>query len=74
MTAYDYFTAFKRNLGFLNKDEQQKLRDSRVAVVGLGGTGGAHVHALAGLGIGAFSPAEPDPFESMKLPLRQSMP
>ena len=37
MTAYDYFTAFKRNLGFLNKTEQQKLRDSRVAVVGLGG-------------------------------------
>ena len=63
MTAYDYFTAFKRNLGFLNKTEQQKLRDSRVAVVGLGGTGGAQVHALARLGIGAFNLADPDVFE-----------
>lgn len=63
MTDYDYFTAFKRNLGFLNKAEQQKLRDSRVAVVGLGGTGGAQVHALARLGIGAFNLADPDVFE-----------
>lgn len=63
MTAYDYFTAFKRNLGFLNKEEQQKLRGSRVAVVGLGGTGGAQVHALARLGIGAFNLADPDVFE-----------
>ncbi len=61
--TYDYFTAFQRNLGFLSKAEQQKLRDSRVAVVGLGGTGGAQVHALSRLGIGAFSLADPDVFE-----------
>lgn len=63
MTAYDYFTAFKRNLGFLDKTEQQKLRGARVAVIGLGGTGGAQVHALARLGIGAFTLADPDVYE-----------
>ena len=60
---FDYLTAFKRNLGFLSKVEQQKIRDSRVAVVGLGGTGGAQVHALARLGIGAFNLADPDAFD-----------
>lgn len=60
---YDYATAFARNLGFLSEQEQDRLRRARVAIAGLGGTGGAQVHALARLGIGAFSLADPDTFE-----------
>lgn len=60
---YDYFEAFSRNLGFLSHDEQTRLRNSRVAIAGLGGTGGAQVHALARMGIGRFHLADPDTFE-----------
>ena len=60
---FDYNIAFNRNLGFLNASEQEKLRTSRVAIAGLGGTGGAQAHALARLGIGAFNLADPDTFE-----------
>jgi len=60
---FDYETAFQRNLGFIDADEQQLLRHARVAVAGLGGTGGAQVQALARVGIGAFNLADPDTFE-----------
>jgi len=60
---FDYDIAFCRNLGFLNTAEQQKLKASRIAIAGLGGTGGAQVHALSRLGIGAFNLADPDIFE-----------
>jgi molybdopterin/thiamine biosynthesis adenylyltransferase len=60
---YDYFEAFSRNLGFLSRDEQIRLRNARVAIAGLGGTGGAQVHALARMGIGRFHLADPDTFE-----------
>jgi len=61
--AFDYHTAFQRNLGFLNEEEQERLRRSRIAIAGLGGTGGAQAHALARLGLGAFHLADPDTFE-----------
>jgi molybdopterin/thiamine biosynthesis adenylyltransferase len=62
-TVFDYFTAFQRNIGFLTLAEQQELRDARVAIAGLGGTGGAQVHALSRMGIGKFTLADPDTFE-----------
>lgn len=61
--VFDYDIAFQRNLGFLDKTDQETLRRSRVAIAGLGGTGGAQVHALSRLGIGAFNLADPDTFE-----------
>lgn len=60
---YDYFEAFSRNLGFLSHEEQTRLRNARIAIAGLGGTGGAQVHALARMGIGRFHLADPDTFE-----------
>ena len=60
---YDYFEAFSRNLGFLSREEQGQLKDARVAIAGLGGTGGAQVHALSRMGIGKFHLADPDTFE-----------
>lgn len=60
---YDYREAFRRNLGFVSAAQQQRLLESRVAIAGLGGTGGAQVHSLARMGIGRFHLADPDVFE-----------
>lgn len=62
-SRFDYDTAFQRNLGFLSKEEQQRLKQARVAIAGLGGTGGAQAQALARMGIGKFTLADPDTFE-----------
>jgi molybdopterin/thiamine biosynthesis adenylyltransferase len=61
--AWSYDTAFSRNRGLINSVEQEKLRNSRIAIAGLGGVGGIHLVTLARLGIGAFHVADPDRFE-----------
>ena len=61
--SFDYTKAFRRNLGFISPDEQKRLRNTRIAVAGLGGVGGAEVQALARLGIGHFTIADLDIFE-----------
>ena len=61
-SAFDYATAFSRNVGWLTEAEQFALRGKRVAVAGLGGVGGSHVLTLARLGIGAFNLADFDTF------------
>lgn len=61
--AYDYFEAFSRTLGFLSRGDMERLRGARVGIAGLGGTGGAQVHALARMGVGNFNLADPDIFE-----------
>ena len=60
---FDYNEAFSRNLGWVTPQEQQRLRQARVAVAGMGGVGGVHVHALARLGIGHFNLTDYDSFE-----------
>lgn len=66
MTApsWNYNEAFKRNLGLINPQEQDRLRNARVAIVGQGGVGGIHLITLARLGIGKFTIADPDTFEA----------
>ncbi|MCP5416588.1 MAG: ThiF family adenylyltransferase [Chromatiaceae bacterium] len=63
MASFDYFTAFQRNIGFLSRQEQELVRGARVAIAGLGGTGGAQVHALARIGVGRFTLADLDTYE-----------
>jgi len=60
---FDYNTAFSRNIGWVTKQEQQKLRNKRVAIGGMGGVGGSHLIVLTRLGIGAFNIADLDEFE-----------
>ncbi|MBC8007438.1 MAG: ThiF family adenylyltransferase, partial [Prolixibacteraceae bacterium] len=60
---FDFHEAFSRNLGWITADEQNLLRRSRIAVGGLGGTGGDHVITLTRLGIGAFNIADFDTFD-----------
>ena len=62
--SWDYQQAFCRNLGLLSEQEQNKLRNARIAIPGLGGVGGVHLMTLARLGIGKFSIADPDTFET----------
>lgn len=61
--AWQYEEAFARNLGLINPQEQQRLRESCVAIPGMGGVGGIHLITLARLGVGKFKVADPDTFE-----------
>ncbi|WP_445766365.1 ThiF family adenylyltransferase [Rheinheimera sp.] len=61
-TAFNYQQAFSRNIGWFTVEEQQKLQQSRIAIAGCGGVGGAHLLSLARLGIGQFSLADFDSF------------
>ncbi len=60
---FEYDKAFSRNLGWVTEAEQQKLKKARVAIGGLGGSGGIHLVTLARLGIGAFNLADFDSFD-----------
>jgi hypothetical protein len=61
--AFDYDTAFSRNLGWVTREEQRRLRAARVAIAGLGGVGGLHLLTLVRLGVGRFHLAEFDRFD-----------
>ncbi len=61
--AFDYETAFSRNIGWVTVAEQARLRNARVAVGGLGGAGGAHLLTLSRLGLTKFHIADFDHFE-----------
>ena len=63
MNTFDYDAAFSRNIGWVTEAEQARLRQSRVAIGGLGGVGGVHLLTLARLGIGKFSIADFDIFD-----------
>ena len=60
---WSYDEAFARNRGLIAPQEQQRLRSSCVAVVGMGGVGGVDLVTLARLGVGRFRIADPDVFD-----------
>jgi molybdopterin/thiamine biosynthesis adenylyltransferase len=61
--AFTYQQAFSRNIGWVTREEQERLRGKRVAIAGMGGVGGVHLLTLARLGIGAFHIADFDEFD-----------
>jgi molybdopterin/thiamine biosynthesis adenylyltransferase len=61
---WTYSEAFSRNLGLIAPEEQEKLRQSRVAIPGMGGVGGMHLMTLARMGIGKFRISDADVFET----------
>ncbi|MEQ1602088.1 MAG: thiamine biosynthesis protein ThiF [Methylophilaceae bacterium] len=63
MTEFDYEAAFSRNLGVVSADEQARLRQSTVAIAGMGGVGGDYLISLVRAGVGRFHIAEFDEFE-----------
>ena len=58
-----YKEAFKRNIGLLTEEEQDKLRRSTIGIVGVGGVGGFHLINLLRIGVGNFSIADMDTYE-----------
>lgn len=62
-TDFSYDTAFSRNLGLVQPEEQAKLQKAAIAIAGLGGVGGVHALTLARMGIGNFHLADFDHFE-----------
>ena len=60
---FSYERAFSRNIGWVTGHEQEILRNSRVAIAGLGGVGGVHLLALARLGVAQFNLADFDHFD-----------
>ena len=63
MKTFDYGMAFSRNIGWVTEAEQDRLKNSRVAIGGLGGVGGVHLLTLARLGIGRFTISDFDVFD-----------
>lgn len=61
--AFDYDKGFSRNIGWITRDEQAKLRSARVAIAGLGGVGGAHLLTLCRLGLSRFNISDFDDFD-----------
>ncbi|WP_182871053.1 ThiF family adenylyltransferase [Rhodopirellula sp. JC639] len=61
--AWDYHQAFKRNRGLISPEEQERLRNFRVAIPGMGGVGGLHLMTLARMGFGKFRIADADSFD-----------
>lgn len=59
---WSYQEAFSRNLGLISPTEQERLRNCRVAIPGMGGVGGLHLMTLVRLGIGKFRIADADTF------------
>lgn len=60
--SWTYEEAFSRNLGLISPSEQERLRNCRVAIPGMGGVGGLHLMTLTRLGIGKFRIADADQF------------
>ena len=62
-TPFVYDRAFSRNIGWVTPEEQQVLRNKRVAIAGGGGVGGVHLLTLARLGVSRFHIADFDRFD-----------
>jgi molybdopterin/thiamine biosynthesis adenylyltransferase len=65
--TFSYETFTSRNIGFVSRAEQARLRGARVLVAGVGGMGGAAVACLARAGVGGFVIADVDRFEVSNL-------
>ncbi|WP_027834865.1 HesA/MoeB/ThiF family protein [Maritalea myrionectae] len=63
--SYKEFTT--RNIGFVTKGEQDRLKNANLFVCGTGGMGGAAIMALVRAGVGSFTIADLDEFEVSNL-------
>lgn len=63
MADYQYDKAVSRNIGWVTHDEQQKIKQAKVAIGGLGGVGGDHAIVLARLGVGNFNISDMDDYD-----------
>ena len=62
-----YERIFSRNIGILTESEQDKLRDSTIAIAGAGGVGGLLAERLVRCGVGHLKIIDPGAFEENNL-------
>ncbi|MBR9677128.1 hypothetical protein GOV04_03235 [Candidatus Woesearchaeota archaeon] len=62
-----YEEAYSRNYPLINLEEQEILKESTVAIMGLGGVGGIQAVSLARTGIENFRIADPQSFQASDL-------
>ena len=63
MNPFTYERAFSRNIGWVTRAEQDKLRHMRVAIAGMGGVGANYLLTLSRLGVGKFHIADFDTYD-----------
>jgi molybdopterin/thiamine biosynthesis adenylyltransferase len=63
MKDFDYNSAFSRNIGWVTPNEQAIISNTVIAIPGMGGVGGQHLHALLRIGFQHFKIADLDTFE-----------
>ena len=59
----EYQNLVNRNIGLINKEQQERLRTSKISVFGMGGIGSPAFEVLVRCGIGKFSIVDRDEFE-----------
>jgi molybdopterin/thiamine biosynthesis adenylyltransferase len=62
-----YHDIFNRNIGVFTEAEQEKLRESTVAIAGMGGVGGLLTERLIRLGVGSLKIIDPGTYEASNL-------
>lgn len=60
---FDYDNAFSRNIGWITQQEREVIKNTKIAIAGLGGAGGEHAITLARMGFQHFHFSDFDEFE-----------
>jgi len=63
IVGFDYERAFGRNYGIFTPEEQERIRNAKILLVGCGGIGGVMAILLARCGVGNFVLVDPDVYE-----------
>jgi molybdopterin/thiamine biosynthesis adenylyltransferase len=61
--VFNYNEAFSRNIGWVTEEEQLAIKNSKVAIGGLGGVGGDHAIVCARLGVANFNISDLDAYD-----------
>ena len=62
-----YDEIFQRNIGVFTPEEQEKIKNLNIAIIGVGGLGAPVAEGLARLGVGELRLVEPDTYEVSNL-------
>ncbi|MEM1517378.1 MAG: ThiF family adenylyltransferase [Thermofilum sp.] len=62
-----YMELFERNLGVLTEKDQERVREARVMIIGVGGMGGALAILLARTGFTRFLIVDPEAYEASNM-------
>lgn len=60
---WNYNSAFSRNIGLLSEQEQERIKNSKISIAGMGGVGGSHLISLVRQGFTRFAIADFDVYE-----------